>query len=157
MADPQATYVEDVALFFEEAGLPRIAGRILGLLLICDPPWRTAPQLAEELEASKGSVSTMTRMLMRAGLIEKVALPGARATAFQLTDDGFENMFAQQIAQVVAFRPIADRGLALLQGTGAAPERLKTLQALYAFFEREMPRLLEKWREERAQRDRSTR
>lgn len=31
-------FIEDVGLLLEESGLPRMAGRILGLLLICNPP-----------------------------------------------------------------------------------------------------------------------
>ena len=30
-------YVEEVALYFEAQGLPRMIGRILGWLLICEP------------------------------------------------------------------------------------------------------------------------
>jgi len=31
-------FIEDIGLFFEQLGLPRMAGRILGVLLISDPP-----------------------------------------------------------------------------------------------------------------------
>ena len=31
-------FVEDISLYFEQMGLPRMAGRVLGVLLICDPP-----------------------------------------------------------------------------------------------------------------------
>lgn len=75
--------MEDVALHFEESGLPRIAGRILGLLLVCDPPHRSAQELADQLGASKASISTMTRLLLSGVILEKVGLPGERATYYR--------------------------------------------------------------------------
>ena len=47
-------FVEEVALVFEEIGLIRMAGRILGWLLISNPPYQSADELAEALQASKG-------------------------------------------------------------------------------------------------------
>jgi len=148
--DELAQYVEEVALFFEESGLPRIAGRILGLLLICDPPHRSAAELADEIGASKGSISTMTRMLVGAAMLERVPVPGDRVTYFQVRTDGFEKRFETLMSTIVGFQPLAARGLALLEGE--APERkaaLRELSALYAFLEREIPEMLERWREER--------
>lgn len=150
MSNPIETYIEEVALFFEQGGLPRISGRILGFLLVCDPPHRSFAELAEEIGASKGSISTMTRMLLTAGLIEKVAIPGSRATYVRLKEDGWETLFAFKIQQLVSFRPLADKGLTVLAEAGhARSERLRTMRDLYAFFEQEMPALLERWRASR--------
>lgn len=146
-------FVEEVALFFEQAGMPRIAGRILGYLLVCEPPYRSAAELADELGVSRGSVSTMSRMLREAGLVAPAPLPGERATYLQISDDGFERVFERQIHQVAAFTALADRGLALL--SDEPPERsrrLRSMRAIYAFYEREMPALLERWRQERSRR-----
>lgn len=143
-------YVEDVALFLEQQGLPRIAGRIVGLLLICDPPHRTAAQMAEELGASKGSISTMTRLLLEAGTIEKVAIPGERATHYVLSEHSLEHKLERQVQRMMGFLPLAERGLKLLE---KAPEnrkrRLRAVRAMYAFMQREVPGLLRRWREER--------
>jgi DNA-binding transcriptional regulator GbsR (MarR family) len=151
--DSMMAYVEEVALFFEQAGMPRIAGRILGYLLVCEPPYRSAAELAHELGVSRGSVSTMSRMLREAGLIEPAPLPGERATYLQVSDDGFERVFERQIQQVAAFSALADRGLELLSEEPAErSRRLRSMRAIYAFYEREMPALLERWREERPRR-----
>ncbi|MEN0061767.1 MAG: MarR family transcriptional regulator [Myxococcota bacterium] len=159
MADPRTVsddlrrYVEDLALFYEAAGLPRIAGRILGLLLVCEPPHRTAAQLIEELGASKASVSQMTRLLVSAGLIERFAQRGERASYFRIRDDGFETLFEREIATIRGFGPIADRGLALLgPEAGDRGSRLRALRALYRFFEEAMPDLIDRWRRERDER-----
>lgn len=149
MEDKLAAYVEDVALYYEQQGLPRIGGRILGLLLICDPPHRSARQLAEELCVSKASISSMTRLLLTSGSIEAVALPGDRATYYQLTTDGLEQRFERRLSGIVAFHLLAERGLALLEGEPLERSaRLRRIASLYAFLADEIPRLLERWREQ---------
>ncbi|MEV5298978.1 hypothetical protein [Amycolatopsis methanolica] len=46
--DEVLRWVERVATFcVEEWALPPITGRILGLLMICDPPERSAGEIAE--------------------------------------------------------------------------------------------------------------
>ena len=150
--DELAHYVEEVALHFERSGLPRIAGRIVGLLLVCDPPERSAGQLAAELGVSKGSVSAMTRLLLGAGTIKRVARPGERLTYFALSDDGFERKLARRVEAMAASRALGELGLRLLEGRGAPDSQTKRLRefvAMYAFWEREMPTLLARWRAER--------
>ena len=99
---------------------------------------------------SKASVSTMTRMLLGAGLLEKVGVPGERATYYTIRNDGFERRFEVTIRQVTGFRPLAERGMALLEAEGPArTKRLRMIGAMYAFWERELPPLVEQWRQER--------
>jgi len=149
MDDLQA-YIEDVALYFEAQGLPRIAGRIMALLLTCDPPHRSAKELCEELGVSKGSVSTMTRLLLASGSIERKSIPGQRTTYFVVRPETLQHKLETRLVQVVGFRPLAARGLALLADEPSErTERLQALHALYAFLEREIPSLLERWHEER--------
>ncbi|MCP5095569.1 MAG: MarR family transcriptional regulator, partial [Chloroflexi bacterium] len=45
-------FVEDVGLFFEQVGLPRMSGKIMGWLLIADPPHQSMSELVEALQAS---------------------------------------------------------------------------------------------------------
>lgn len=150
--EPLMAFVEEVALFFEQAGMPRIAGRILGYLLVCEPPYRSAAKLADELGVSRGSVSTMSRMLREVGLVVPAPVPGERATYLQVSDDGFERVFERQIQQVAAFGALADRGLKLLSEEPERSRRLQSMRAIYAFYAHEMPALLERWRRERHQR-----
>jgi len=52
-------------------GLPRSVGEIYGLLYLAPEPM-SAPEIAEALSISKGSVSTGTRQLLALGCIQKV-------------------------------------------------------------------------------------
>jgi DNA-binding transcriptional regulator GbsR (MarR family) len=142
--------VEDVGLFFEEMGHPRMAGRILGWLLICEPAHQSMDQLAQVLQASKGSLSTMTRLLIQSGLIERVALPGERRDYFRLKPGAWPQLIKVQMQAMTGLHEMVERGLVLLQDRGPeVQQRLQEAHDLYAFLERELPALLVRWELER--------
>lgn len=148
----QMHFVEEVGLMFELVGLPRMSGRIFGWLLISNPPQQSHTELAEVLQASKGSISTMTRLLIQIGLIERVSLPGERRDYFQIKPNAWSQMSKQRVAQITAFRQLADKGLELLKDTPPPlQQRLQEMRDLHAFLEREMPRLNEQWELEQKQ------
>lgn len=76
-------FVEQMGLITQADGLPRIAGRLMGLMMIESGPFSFG-QLSERLKISRGSVSTNTRLLENLGIIERVALPSDRQDYFQL-------------------------------------------------------------------------
>ncbi len=142
--------IEDVGLFFEQMGYPRMAGRILGWLLICEPPQQSMDQLAEVLQASKGSLSTMTRLLIQIGLVERVALPGERRDYFRLKSGAWPQLIKVQMQVMTGLHEIVERGLVLLKDRGPeVQQRLREAHDLYAFLERELPALLARWEQER--------
>lgn len=148
--NPQQQYIEDFGLFAEQIGLTRMAGRILGWLLICDPPHQTMHELVEALQTSKSSISTTTRMLITFGMLERVSLPGERRDYYRLVPNLWTSAMERSSQQFAGFRKMAERGLALLDD--AEPEHRQRLQEmcdLYTFIAREFPQIMERWREER--------
>lgn len=142
-------FIEEVGLLFEQTGLPRMAGRILGWLLIADPPHQTTSDLTEALLASKASISTVTRLLIRIGLIERISLPGERRDYFRIRSGAWHQHFKESLAQTTATRQLAERGLELLEGDAHLNRQwLEEMRDMYAFFEREFPALMERWEQE---------
>jgi DNA-binding MarR family transcriptional regulator len=149
--DLELQFVEDVALYFERsAGMPRMTGRILGFLMICDPPEQSAVAIAEALGASKASVSTSTRMLLQAGLIEVVAKPGQRRDFFRMSDEGIEHSIRQQMETVPPFLALLRRGEAIL-ATAPPPRRRRIENAihLYSWMDSDLRLLFEQYAEQR--------
>src|SRR5579883_1380571 len=72
-----ARFVEGLGLYFEEFGLPRIGGRLLGLLMVTDRPL-ALDEIARRLLVSRASVSTNARLVLAARLGERVGIPGDR-------------------------------------------------------------------------------
>ena len=64
LPDDLLQYVEDVGLAFESFGGCRMMGRVLGWLLVADPPHQTFAEIADALGKSKGSISHATRALI---------------------------------------------------------------------------------------------
>ena len=91
-------FVEDFGLFLEQVGFPRIAGRILGLLLVNGVPMHLE-QISAVLEVSRASVSTNTRLLIGVMLIEQRTQPGDRRTWFVVRPDAFRRRFGFIITQ----------------------------------------------------------
>jgi DNA-binding transcriptional regulator GbsR (MarR family) len=148
-ADERAL-VDQIAMVFESAGLPPVAGRILGRLLICDPPEQSSSDLGEYCDASKGAISTSTRMLMAGGLVERVRVRGQRGHYFRIKEDGWTYALHAEVQRIRTLRQLAERGLEML--SHRPPEQLRRLQEFHdvqAFFERELPVVISHWDEQR--------
>jgi DNA-binding transcriptional regulator GbsR (MarR family) len=144
-------FVEDVAVVFEEIGLTRMAGRILGWLLISTPPHQSADELAEALQASKGSISTMTRLLIQLDLIERTGIPGDRRDYFRMKPDVWAQLLQARMSQITDLHQLAEEGLELLEAE--PPElrqRIQDMHDLYSYVETELPILIERWEQKRA-------
>jgi DNA-binding transcriptional regulator GbsR (MarR family) len=139
-------FVEEMALRYEDEGFPPMAGRLAGWLLVCDPPWQTAGELADVLGASPGSISTMTRMLIQCGLVERVAVPGQRVAAFQMKTGAAREVMAGWQEKTEKMRELLRRGLALLEGESEErKQRLLEQLEFHEFIERTLPELLSLW------------
>jgi DNA-binding transcriptional regulator GbsR (MarR family) len=83
----QHEFIELMGRWWESTTGGRAAGRILGWLMICQPPHQSSNDLVDALELSAGSVSTQIRVLERILFVERITFPGDRATYFQLRPD----------------------------------------------------------------------
>ncbi len=139
-------FIEDAGLLFEESGHPRMAGRILGCLLISDQPQLSTTEIADRLQASKGSLSTMTRFLLQMGMIERVGFPGKRVDYFRIKAGAWPQLVRHAVYELSALRKLAERGLELVGGKDSElKERLQEARDLFAFVEREYPLLIDRW------------
>ncbi|MGH3916943.1 MAG: GbsR/MarR family transcriptional regulator [Pseudonocardiaceae bacterium] len=145
-------FTDEVGLFYEDHGLTRIWGRVLGWLMVCEPSHQSAEDLATILHASRGSISTTTRSLVRAGLVERQTRPGDRRTYYRIKPGAWTVVFEQQTQTAKRLRELAQRGLAALDGESPQRrQRLAELEDLTVFYEREAPVLLERWHQQHHQ------
>jgi DNA-binding transcriptional regulator GbsR (MarR family) len=94
----RANFIEKVGMIAQSEGLPRIAGRVLALLLY-DGQRVSFGQLATTLQVSRGSISSSVRLLEGQQLIKRVANPGDRQDYFQLVDNAFVHMVEASAAR----------------------------------------------------------
>jgi DNA-binding transcriptional regulator GbsR (MarR family) len=138
-------FIEDIGLYFEQMGLPRMAGRILGALLISDPPPQSITDLGERLQASKGSISIMARLLVERGLIERVASPIPRRDYYRFKPGGWIIYMRQWLGLISGLHEITERGMLLMADKPEhLKERLQEAHDLFSNVELEFPSILEK-------------
>lgn len=144
--DTREQFIEDMGVYFEQIGLNRMAGRVVGWLLLCDPPHQSMPDIVEALGASKSSVSTALTLLSQSGLVDRLSLPGERRDYFRVNSDIWTQTFNTRLHLVKELRQLAERGLRLMDDE--PPEmrrRLEIMRDLNEFMETEIPKLLERW------------
>lgn len=78
-----ADFIERLGLISQADGLPRIAGRILAVLVLHDEAFSFS-QLSDKLQVSRASISTNTRLLESLSVIERTTKPGERQDYFRL-------------------------------------------------------------------------
>ena len=143
-------FIEDVGILYGEMGFPRMAGRVFGWLLVCDPPYQSAEQLATIVEASKGSISSMTRLLIQMGMVERIGIPGRRDTYYRIRSGSWSELMKNHLANLTALRKLAERGLDLMADRAhESRQRLQALRDFHAFLEREIPSLLDRYEQGR--------
>lgn len=145
-------YADEIGLYFENYGLPRIPGRILGWLLVCEPPHQSAEELAEELDISRGSVSMAMKMLSANKAVVRHTVPGSRSTHWRLRPGFWLDEAAEKARQAREWIKQTERGLDLL--ADASPEsrrRLEEANEMYTFLAEQYERIETLWHEQRKQ------
>jgi DNA-binding transcriptional regulator GbsR (MarR family) len=136
--------MEDIGLFYESHGVPRIGGRILALMLVTEGEL-SADQIAKRLNVSRGSVSTNVRLLVNIGLVEKGTIPGDRLDYFRFSSSAWENVFAIRQKAFLHLQKLAQQGLAALPDDIPARRRLQDLLEWLAFYQEQYNKAKREW------------
>lgn len=124
-------FIDRMGLVAEADGLSRIAGRIMGLMVLEGGPLSFS-EIAERLDVSRASVSTNTRFLERMGVIERVMIKGERQDHFQLTKSPYARLLEGYAARIKkAESVVAEARAALGPGDVGRARRLDELGAFY--------------------------
>lgn len=144
------TWVEQVAVFLtSHYGIALITGRVLGWLMICDPPPQSARQIADAIGASRASLTTSLRFLTAAGFVRRHTHPGERVVRYRMDDDAWMTVLHRRLAAIVSFRDIAQAGTELVGPTNPRSKRMQDardtfdwLDAVITDADRPDPRML---------------
>jgi DNA-binding transcriptional regulator GbsR (MarR family) len=142
-----AEAIESFSMIIEQFGLPRMAGRIFALLTLIEDGSATQSEISEMLQASTGSISTMTRMLEQLGFAERVSLPGDRRDRFRLRQDPLVEMSKRRIEGVIHMINAIEKAKHHKDIGPVATERLDRAESFYRFFHVEMELALVRWLE----------
>ncbi|MFG6194006.1 GbsR/MarR family transcriptional regulator [Nonomuraea sp. JJY05] len=126
-------WVERVAAFVSaEWGLAPITGRVLGWLMVCDPPAQTAGDIAGAIGASRASLTTNLHLLTSIKLIRRFRRPGERNVYYEIEDDAWSKVIRQKLAAFTAFDELAAEGLRLGWTDEAQTRRIESARTAIA-------------------------
>lgn len=148
MADTSTT-AERLALVLAEAGMQRMAARVMCALLYSDQEDITAGELCERLGASAGAVSGALKTLLSLEMAERVPAPGDRRDHYRLRPGGWAIMMSSRNRLLDAMLQAAHEGIAAAGEESVAGQRLREMRDFYAYMQRELPALIDRWHDQR--------
>jgi DNA-binding transcriptional regulator GbsR (MarR family) len=151
-----ARFIERVGLFFEEEGYPRIAGRMVGFLLVADGE-HSLDEIAESLGVSKASVSTDARRMEEKGFLVRSSKPGDRRDYYAIAPEAFRHSIEARIGMLNRMRSICQDARDLPLGSDAVRERIEEWNDFHDAMVETMTDLLGKWEARRVAAPRSRR
>ena len=116
-------FIERMGLMTEADGLPRIAGRIFGYLLLT-PGECSLEEIASALGVSRASVSNDARRLVQMGLLERRSRPGDRRDYYSMSTDAFRHSIEARIDSMRRFHGLIDEARGLAGEEGEVQRRL---------------------------------
>lgn len=145
-------FVEQIGIIFQTDGMPRVAGRLFGLLLVSAEP-RSLDELATKLRVTKASISVNARLLEEKGIVERIGRQADRRDYYQIVDDIVERMLEQRMAKIRRIR----RSLADVRSRStfeheAVSARLENIELAHNHLLDVTQRTLEEWRARKAKR-----
>ena len=146
--DGLRAYAEEVGLWASRQGASPAYGKLLGWLLICDPPQQTSAELAAALDMSNGSVSTNMCMLERSGLARRVAIKRHRGHAYEMSPDAMLRGTTDAIPHWRAMGALMRRGVDLVGADSPQADRLKLTAEFFDYLVEKIPALVEDFKRE---------
>ncbi|ASB49854.1 GbsR/MarR family transcriptional regulator [Alkalitalea saponilacus] len=145
----RSAYIEETGLLFETFGMTRMAGRILGYLMVTDKEMVSFDELTQVLQASKSSISTNVKAMTQTKFIKPVSVPGDRKTYYMLSDDiSWVELFYQRTEQLKYLKALYEKGLNLRSNKkDKSSVWLENAIEFYDWIILEFPEILKKWQD----------
>ncbi|MFL6603357.1 MAG: GbsR/MarR family transcriptional regulator [Steroidobacteraceae bacterium] len=143
-------FIEQLGRLAEGEGLPRTAGRLMGLLIVSGNPLGI-DEISARLKVSRASVSTNSRLLQSLAIAQLVSEPGNRRDYLQISGDSCTSLLMLGIQRMQAMR-IAIREMRLAVERGRLSTTRGRLQRMERCYEAAITRVeaaLAGWREQK--------
>ena len=155
--EAELSYADRLGQFFASySGIPPVAGRLLGYLIVCQPERQSINELASAIKASRSAVVGAAQLLENRHVVKRSRVAGNRNDLISFDADGFENR-GFDAAPYLQMAALFKDGYSYVND--AAVERQSHLQELVDFAQflaERMPILRKDWLEHRARRRENT-
>jgi len=151
--DQQAVlrFIERFAAVLADAGMARMPARVFAALLATDSGRLTAAELVDLLQVSPAAISGAVRYLVQLNLAVRERDPGSRRDHYRILDDVWYEAALRRDQMINRWESAAREGVAALGADTPAGARVAETLAYFEFVQEEVPAILKRWRERRAQ------
>jgi DNA-binding transcriptional regulator GbsR (MarR family) len=136
-------FLEDVARLLTPWGVPPVAARLYGYLLLCPRPV-SLDEITEDLEISKSSASVAARLLESYTLARRHSEPGSKRALYAVADD-YEAMIRQQNHLLDALSGQLSAG-AEIAASKPVSTRLEEMAEFYRVMHEAMDDAISRWK-----------
>jgi hypothetical protein len=149
-------FIEQLGRLAEGEGLPRTAGRMMGVLMICGSPMGI-DEFATTLKVSRASISTNSRLLQSLAIAELVSEPGSRRDYLQISGDPCSSLLTLGLQRMHSMRDAVRQMRLALSGAafGTPRARLKRMERFYELAINQAQSVLSLWRNKQVSRSES--
>ena len=139
----QRRFIGDVARLLTPWGVPPVAARLYGYLLLCPRPV-SLDQITEDLEISKSSASVAARLLESYTLARRHGEVGTKRALYAVADD-YEAMIRQQNQLLDALAEQLNAGTEIV-ATTEVNARLQEMAEFYRVMRGAMEDAIRRWK-----------
>jgi len=144
--DEEITFADHVGRFYARRyAFPPMVGRVLGYLLVCEPPEQSIAELSEALLASRSAITGALEVLERLHAIRRSRAAGERMDRVRLD---FSSAEARGF-DITEYQELGDLAREGLEVLGDAPPERKTdaleMAAFADFLVEQTRRMQEEW------------
>lgn len=139
----RAAFAERMGIQVESTGwMPRMSGRVLGLLIVSEAPL-TQSEIRDELGASAGAISSSCRELIAKRLAQRVSIVGQRQAAMELHPAAWRILEEDGLRGVQDYAALAKNALGDFAEGSIAARNLMRTRDYFAVVEQRMLSVLE--------------
>lgn len=148
--EPRATSTEQrrlldrLASVLEATGFPHTIARVYAALMLAEGEGLSTSELVRELGVSKASITNAMQFLVGTELVERYRVPGSREAHYRMLGGKWGGILERKLRATSVVRSVTEEALGLVS-SARARERLQELHDVYAFFEGEFERVMDRW------------
>lgn len=140
--------VNEFAIHMEKFGIPPLASRIFGVMLLVEPAEKSTQQIIAISGGSKGAVSLMMRIMEHMGIIEKCSIPGQRGHGWRIRRHFMVHMIEHKLIAVRNIQEFLENRLKSTENLSEfAISNLQEMMLFYQFLNEQMSDIFEQWKQ----------
>jgi DNA-binding transcriptional regulator GbsR (MarR family) len=149
MATTRQGFVERMASALHQAGLARVPSLVFSALLADDDGRMTSAELAETLHLSPASISGAVKYLEQINMMRRERERGSRRDVYVVEEETWHTTLMRRDQVYQPMIAALTEGLAAVEPTSPAHNRMLVTREFLAFVNEEMRTLADKWERRR--------